>query len=81
MSRNLRCSALPRPAASPSRSERDLDRTGEGLTAWAALRSYTLGGAFVTGREGCQDSIAPGLLADLVALDRDSFSIPPDELD
>jgi predicted amidohydrolase YtcJ len=36
---------------------------------------------FVTGREGCQGSIAPGKLADLVVLDRDPLRIPPDEID
>jgi predicted amidohydrolase YtcJ len=60
---------------------RDLDKAGEGLTPAEALRSYTLGGAFVTGREDRQGSIAPGKLADLVVLDRDPLTIPPEELD
>ena len=49
------------------------------LTPEEALRSYTLGGAFVTGREDRQGSISPGKLADLVVLDRDPLAIPPDD--
>jgi predicted amidohydrolase YtcJ len=60
---------------------RDLDIETEALTAEEALGSYTLGGGFVTGREDRQGSIAPGKLADLVVLDRDSLATPPDELD
>jgi predicted amidohydrolase YtcJ len=59
----------------------DLGIETEALTAEEALGSYTLGGAFVTGREDRRGSIAPGKLADLVVLDRDSLTIPPDELD
>jgi predicted amidohydrolase YtcJ len=53
----------------------------EALTTEEAQGSYTLGGAFVTGREDRQGSIAPGKLADLVVLDRDPLATPPDELD
>jgi predicted amidohydrolase YtcJ len=60
---------------------RDLGKAREGLTAEEALRSYTLGGAFATGREDRQGSIAPGKLADIVVLDRDPLAIPPEELD
>jgi predicted amidohydrolase YtcJ len=60
---------------------RDLGRAAEGITPEEALRSYTLGGAFVTGREDRQGSIAPGKLADLVVLDRDPLAIPPENLD
>ena len=60
---------------------RDLDKAGEGLTPEEALRSYTIGGAYVTGREDRQGSITPGKLADLVVLDRDPLAIPPDQLD
>jgi predicted amidohydrolase YtcJ len=59
---------------------RDLGKAREGLAAAEALRSYTLGGAFATGREDRQGSIAPGKLADIVVLDRDPLSIPPEEL-
>ena len=60
---------------------RDLGKDSEALTAEEALRSYTLSGAFVTGRDDRQGSIAPGKLADLVVLDRDPLAIAPDELD
>ena len=60
---------------------RDLGKENEALTPEEALRSYTLGGAYVTGREDRQGSITPGKLADLVVLDRDPLAIPPDELD
>ena len=62
-------------------SGRDLGKENEALTPEEALRSYTLGGAYVTGREDRQGSITPGKLADLVVLDRDPLAIPPDELD
>ncbi|MBW3632687.1 MAG: amidohydrolase [Chloroflexi bacterium] len=60
---------------------RDLGKDVEALTPGEALRSYTLGGAFVTGREDRQGSIAVGKLADLVVLDRDPLAISPTELD
>jgi predicted amidohydrolase YtcJ len=60
---------------------RDLCKDSEALTPEEALRSYTLGGAFVTGREDRQGSITPGKLADLVVLDRDPLAVDPDELD
>ncbi len=60
---------------------RDLGKAAEGISAAEALRSYTLGGAFVTGREDRQGSIAAGKLADLVVLDRDPLAIAPGELD
>jgi predicted amidohydrolase YtcJ len=60
---------------------RDLGKDVEGLTPREALHSYTLGGAYVTGREDRQGSISPGKLADLVVLDRDPLAISPNELD
>jgi predicted amidohydrolase YtcJ len=60
---------------------RDLGKAKEALTPEEALRSYTLGGAYATGREERQGSIAPGKLADLVVLDRDPLTIPADEID
>ncbi len=46
----------------------------------AALRSYTLGGAYATGREAEKGSIKPGKLADLVVLDRDPLTIATEDL-
>jgi predicted amidohydrolase YtcJ len=60
---------------------RDLGREREGLIPAEALRSYTLGGAVVTGRDDRQGTISPDKLADLVVLDRDPLAIPPAELD
>ena len=60
---------------------RDLGKETEALTPEEALRSYTLAGAYVTGREDRQGSITPGKLADLVVLDRDPLANPPDEID
>lgn len=60
---------------------RDLGQTEEALTPAEALHSYTMGGAFVTGREDRQGSITPGKLADLVVVDRDPLAISPEELD
>ena len=53
---------------------------GERITAREALRAYTIGGAYATGRERIAGSIEPGKLADLVLLERDPLAIPPDEL-
>jgi predicted amidohydrolase YtcJ len=59
---------------------RDLGREREALTPEEALRSYTLGGAYATGREDRQGSISPGKLADLVVLSEDVLTIPPARL-
>ncbi len=58
---------------------RPLDQA-ERLTVTEALRSYTTGGAFVTGRERIQGSIEAGKLADLAILDRDPLAIAPEDL-
>jgi predicted amidohydrolase YtcJ len=50
------------------------------LTLEEALRSYTVAGAAVSGREGRIGSLAPGKLADLAVLDRDPLGVDPDEL-
>lgn len=52
----------------------------EALSPEDALRSYTVGGAFASGREDRLGRISPGMLADLVVLDRDPLAVPPDEL-
>ena len=60
---------------------RDLGKDLEALTPAEALCSYTIGGAFATGREERQGSISPGMLADLVVVDRDPLAIDPRDLD
>jgi predicted amidohydrolase YtcJ len=52
----------------------------ERITAREALRSYTIGGAYVTGREKLTGSLEPGKLADLVLLDQDPLAIDPSDL-
>jgi predicted amidohydrolase YtcJ len=50
-----------------------LDRT-------AALRLWTEGSAWFSSEQGKKGRIAPGQLADLVALDREYFSVPENEI-
>ncbi len=50
------------------------------LTVDEALRGYTLGAAYAAGMEDRLGRLAPGYLADLVLLERDIYSIPPDEI-
>jgi hypothetical protein len=45
-----------------------------------ALRAYTVNNAWVAGEEGAKGSLEPGKLADLVVIDRDIFTSPPEEL-
>lgn len=52
----------------------------ERLTLAEAIAGYTLGPAYASGQLAHQGSIAPGKLADLVALDRDIFAVPPAEI-
>jgi predicted amidohydrolase YtcJ len=46
------------------------------ITVEDALTAYTLGGAFASFEEGEKGQIKPGLLADLVLIDKDLRSIP-----
>jgi predicted amidohydrolase YtcJ len=52
----------------------------ERISIREALRSYTIGGAYATGRERIAGSLEPGKLADLVVLDDNPLSLPPDAL-
>lgn len=45
-----------------------------------ALRLYTIGGASASFEEHRKGCIAPGYLADLVAIDRNPFAVDPEEL-
>jgi len=50
------------------------------LTVAEAVRAYTLGPAQAIGQAHQQGRLAPGYLADLILLDQDIFTIPPDDL-
>lgn len=46
-----------------------------------ALRAYTEGNAYATFDEGKRGTLAPGRYADVVVVDRNLFTTPPDSLD
>jgi len=52
----------------------------ERLTLEEALRAYTLGSAYAAFEEKEKGTLAPGKLADAVVLDKDLFTIPPEEI-
>jgi len=45
-----------------------------------ALRAYTVNNAYAAGEEAVKGTLAPGMLADLVVLERDPFAVEPAEL-
>src|SRR5881396_1446095 len=51
------------------------------ISVGEALRAYTAGNAYATFDEGKRGTLAPGADADVVVLDRNLFTIPPDSLD
>jgi predicted amidohydrolase YtcJ len=53
---------------------------GERVDRYTAVDNYTAASAYSGFDENRMGRIAPGFLADLVILDRDIFSIPPDEI-
>jgi predicted amidohydrolase YtcJ len=53
---------------------------GQALELGEALAAYTTGSAFVNHLDDISGAIRPGLLADLVLLDRDPFAHPRDEI-
>jgi predicted amidohydrolase YtcJ len=52
----------------------------EGVDVYTAVDNYTRGSAYANFDEGRLGRIRPGTLADLVLLDRDIFSLPPEDL-
>ena len=50
------------------------------LTPWEALQAITKNAAYALFEEGEKGTLAPGKRADLVVLDRNPLSCPPDEL-
>lgn len=45
-----------------------------------AVKAYTIGGALASGEGRLKGTLAPGKVADFIALDRDIFTIHPDDL-
>ena len=58
---------------------RSLDAS-QAVTVEEALRAYTVLGAYAGREEQVKGRLVPGLLADFVVLDRDLFTILPDEI-
>ncbi len=52
----------------------------ERIDAETALRAYTVNNAWAEGMEDEKGRVAPGLLADVVVLDRNPLEVPPREL-
>ena len=52
----------------------------EKVSVEAAVRAYTVDGAWTQFAESVKGTVEPGKLADLVVLDRDIFAIPPEEI-
>jgi predicted amidohydrolase YtcJ len=50
------------------------------LTVDEALRGFTVGPAYTAGMEDRLGKLSPGFLADLVVLDRDLYTIPPQSI-
>lgn len=50
------------------------------ITVEETLRAYTCAGAYASYEEERKGTLSPGKLADLVVLDRDLFSIPPESI-
>jgi predicted amidohydrolase YtcJ len=59
---------------------REAWRPEQAVTVEEALRASTLGPAWLAGDEFRRGTLAPGMLADLVVLDRDPLACPPEEL-
>jgi predicted amidohydrolase YtcJ len=66
------------PGASGEEAAPFLPEQGLGLAE--ALAAYTAGSAYVNHLDGETGAIEPGMLADLVVLDRDPFDRPPGEI-
>ena len=71
--------ALETIVASPSAAARDADDSRDALTA--ALAAYTTGAAYASFDEHRKGVLARGMLADIVILSGDLFTLLPDRLD
>src|SRR5262249_15143436 len=70
-----------RAAVDRSLDERPPWRPEQALTAREALVTSTVTPAWLAYDEARRGQLAPGMLADLVVLDRDPLACPPSELD
>jgi predicted amidohydrolase YtcJ len=74
----------PLAAITSCAERRALDGTAIGLSQRITVREafglYTSGAAFASGEERVKGTLAPGMLADFVELDRDPFQVPPPEI-
>jgi len=61
-------------------SSSDIYNSGERVDIHTAIDAYTQGSAFSAFEENSLGRIAPGYFADLVFLDRDLFSISPEDI-
>ncbi len=52
----------------------------ERLTVAEAIEGYTMGPAYLSGKQAVQGSVTPGKWADLVMLSQDLFEVSPDEI-
>jgi predicted amidohydrolase YtcJ len=52
----------------------------EKVSVEEAVRAYTVNGAWAEFAESAKGTLEAGKLADLVVLDRDIFTIPPEEI-
>jgi len=52
----------------------------QGISVMEAIRTYTIKGAYLEGKEATKGSIEPGKLADIVVLDRDLLTVDPREI-
>lgn len=52
----------------------------ERITLPEALRAYTLGAAYASGKDHLLGSLRPGKLADLLIIEKDVFHLPPEEI-
>ena len=72
-------SAMSAAVSRKTQSNEWINRS-EGVPVMDALRMYTEFGAYAAFSEGEKGSISPGKLADLVLLERDPTTTPPDEI-
>jgi predicted amidohydrolase YtcJ len=67
------CRKHPEDTRGPWEAEQCLDR-------FTALHGFTVGGAHAAGQEQGVGTLAPGMRANFVILDRDILSVPDDQI-